>query len=339
MQILIDRDVLGYCQDSDEDRQSAILSAESAPFKPVYSLPVFELCRSVHLLAKFHQVPPSVFRECWAELSESHLEHSGDGYFIHVCEYPEDGLVREVLQLGDISADKEDEEDYRYWDYSRSLTTRLRKLHPLGTKHLEEVDADQRQWMATVPEGKREQQSLRFATADDFSVVLDTNNLLELLNVLPPDGNLVSIPRFSGRLCSKAVHRFRKILQDNYGLPGRFIVPVSALEETERVAQREGQQYANALKVLDVIKFEPDRALWQIFRFESLIQEVLECFIQLYEGIAVRSTNVQNWPGFADMLVLAHGLYNGCPVASNEWFEKHDWDIVAQVFPHLVLED
>lgn len=339
MQILIDRDVMGYCQDSEVGRQSAILSAESTPIKPVYSLPVFELCRSVHLLAKFHKIQPSVFRECWAELSELHFVHSGDGYFIHVCEYPEENLVLEVLQLGQIATDEEDEEDHRYWDYSRSLTIRLRKLHPLGTRHLEEFDSDQRQWMATVPEGKREQQSLRLAPTDDFSVVLDTNNLLELLNVLPSDGQLVSIPRFPPRLCDKAVHRFKRILQARNGLQGRFIVPVSVLEETERVARREGQKYANALNVLDAIKFEPERALWQIFRFESLTQEVFECFIQLYECITVEATDVQNWPGFADMLVLAHGLYNGCPVASNEWFEKHDWDIVAQVFPHLVLKD
>ncbi len=156
------------------------------------------------------------------------------------------------------------------------------------------------------------------------------------MNALPPNGVLVTAPRFPKRLSKKAVRRFHRIL-DTHGLEGRFIVPDNALEEAIRVARREKRTYGTALEVIRAISDDPDVALWNAFQFESLSQPILECFIQLYEAITLQITARHNWPPFGDMLVLAHALYNGCPVASQEWFEKQEWSDVAQVFPYLEL--
>jgi hypothetical protein len=83
-----------------------------------------------------------------------------------------------------------------------------------------------------------------------------------------------------------------------------------------------------------------DRPLWNIFDFEPITQEVFDHFIHLYECLTVQAADQQSWGDFGDMLVLAFGLYHGCKIASNEWFEgKPDvWDVARDVFPYLVLE-
>lgn len=46
------------------------------------------------------------------------------------------------------------------------------------------------------------------------------------------------------------------------------------------------------------------------------------------------------WPTLGDAQVLAHGMANGCPVASYEWLHKDDWrrTQINQAFPYLVLQ-
>ena len=78
--------------------------------------------------------------------------------------------------------------------------------------------------------------------------------------------------------------------------------------------------------------------MWNIFDFEPLTQEIFDYLVLLFEHIEVQCTEHQQWPSFGDALVLAHGLFHGCKIASNEWSEKQEWDIVKTVFPHLVLE-
>ncbi|MCP4109931.1 MAG: DUF1402 family protein [Desulfobacteraceae bacterium] len=146
---------------------------------------------------------------------------------------------------------------------------------------------------------------------------------------------------FPSRLSQKARHWFYKIIE-SYGTFGKFIVPLSVLEETERVSRKSKQhelKYRQARSVIEAICMNPDRALWNIFSFQSLTQNVFDCFQLLYEKLYSPHVKNQKIPSLGDTLVLAHGIYNKCPVASNEWFEKNDWAIVAQEFPFLELAD
>lgn len=83
----------------------------------------------------------------------------------------------------------------------------------------------------------------------------------------------------------------------------------------------------------------PELPLWNIFFFEPLSQDILECFLQLYESLYSSLVSNQYILGLADAIILSHGIYNRCPVASTEWVEKREWEAVAGIFPYLVLKD
>jgi len=358
MQTLIDCDILDYCH-YPEDCQDALEAAAYSLDKPVYGVSVFELCRALHLLVKLYSVPPARFRTCWVELTETHYEstYSEGGYFIHIAEYPIDETDRLPARIRTLQAKEsriEDETEVpceddpgRYWDQHLGLSKRLRELHGKEldrfSDDLNNMNQSGRQWAAVPPRGDEDPPHLRLAPDNEDDIVMDTNNLLDLLDQLPSDGtpidgNQLHLP---ARLSDNAKRRFRRII-NNRGVSGKFIVPVSVLEETERVAYRQWgnyrYQHQQVQSVLQSMSMDSDRPLWQVFDFEPLTQEIFDHLLLLYEEVTAQSTDTPQWPDFGDALVLAHGLYHGCPVASNEWFEKHDWDIVKAAFPHLVLE-
>lgn len=336
MNRLIDCDVLEYCQITDEERRTHIEHVVDIPVQPSCTLPVFELCRALHLLFRNHNFPPLNFRKCWAEFAANYWHYGVN--WLHVSEYPEENFAREIRRLPKLFEGKNnvpcEGSPQMYWSHHFMLTQRLRHLCKS-----EPWDEDQR-WNAMPPDGQENPIKRAFSNSDD--VVMDTNNLLELLNQLPEDGLAVQVNKmhFPGRLSMNAVRLFKRII-NSYGVAGKFIVPLSALEEADRVANydKNREKYKRAREVIQAMSINIDLPLWNIFFYQPLTQEIFECFQQLYEGLYSPSALKQSVPGLGDTLVLAHGIYNQCFVASTEWFEKSDWATVAWVFPYLVLKD
>jgi hypothetical protein len=337
VQTLIDCDILQYCQDSDDERVAWLDAAASSLVLPVYSLPVLELCRAIHLMVKLHNLPPTRFREYWARLSERHIQHGE--YCIHVYEHLDCDLPRDIVSLrshrwesGDPPPCEGDAD--RYWDRHRRLLQRLRFLY--STEGIDNW------WEATCPQGHAIPPTLH-PSHSSSDIVIDTNNLIELLNQLPVDGLTVDARtlHFPSRLSENAVRRFRFLIT-NRGVAGKIIVPISVLEETEGVINKPENvsRYDRARDVLRTMSINPELPLSNIFFYERLTQDILDYFLALYEFLTVQAVNDQEWDDFGDMLVLAHGLYNGCRIASNEWFEGRPdvWDVAKLHFRHLVLE-
>ena len=183
---------------------------------------------------------------------------------------------------------------------------------------------------------------IKYYKSDSEDLVIDTNNFIDLLSQLPENGLGVNVDEmhFPHRLSEKAVRNFKTILK-SYGSSNKLIVPLIVLEEAERVANydRNLQKYERVRSVIQAMALHPELPLWNAFFFEPLSQDILECFIQLYEGLYSFHTEKQHLLGLGDAIILAHGIYNRCPIASNEWFEKHDWQAVAEIFPYLELKD
>lgn len=335
MKTLIDCDIIEYCLSPAKERQEVLEQAADNLYKPAYALPTFELCRSLHLLVKLNNVTPNDFRSCWAKLSELHLQYGE--FFIHVSEHSMDNPPRDILSLSrELKDDAPWEDPEKYWDGHHHLVQRLRWLHSR-----EELEG---WWWAHPPEGRGDIPVLK-NVPESGDVVLDTNNLLELLNVLPTNGMGVNAQtlRFpsTSRLSPRAIRLFRDIVQ-SYGAFGHFIVPICVLEEVDWVANKleNRVRYQQARTVLESMRMNLDMPLWNVFYFEPISQEILDHFIYLYERLTVGAGYPQKWGDFGDMLVLAFGLYHGSKIASNEWFEGDDdvWDVVRTIFPYLVLE-
>ena len=333
MKTLIDYDLIEYCLSPAEDRKKVFDQAADSPDKPVYALPTFELCRALHLLVKLYGVVPNDFRACWADLSDLHRQNGE--FFIHVQEHPMENPPRDILSISRELKDASPWEDHdRYWDDHHHLVERLRRLNP--NEKLEGW------WRAQPPQGNSNYPVLR-NTPESGDVVVDSNNLLELLNTLPIEGMGVDAKElhFPNRLSPQAVRRFKAIIQ-SYGAAGHFIVPICVLEEVDWVANKSENQvkYSQARSVLYSMGIDFDKPLWNIFYFEPITQEILDHFMYLYERLSAQATVQRSWGDFGDMLVLSFGLYHGCKIASNEWFEgKPDvWDVVRGIFPYMVLE-
>ena len=335
MQQLTDCQILEYCHSTPEERESEFQRAAENDYKPVYQMPVFELCHTLHLLVKHYDVSPSHFRGSYAGFCDKHL---GIGeYFIHVPEdHPEDMVVK-LLRM----PHKLPEDGFApcgdpeiYWGHNKHLIYRLKSLTAASIEELSGW------WEANPPEGNSEPPLPKGAESQD--VVLDTNNFLELLNQLPANGfTSVADIRLPTRLSEDAREKIQKIV-DSYGAIGKFIIPLSVLEEAEWVANRRDnfEKYENVRKVLHSIRMQKENPLWNIFSFEAINQEIFEYFLFLYERLEAAKVNFDDFDDFGDLLVLAHGLYHGCKIASNEWFEgKPDvWDLAKGFFPFLVVD-
>jgi len=333
MEWLIDCEIIEYCKSSTDERQRQVSDLPYVSIKPVYVLPIFEVCRAFHLLYKYYQIKPGCFRKCWANLSKSYW-----GEWLHVSEYPKDNFAREIRQI----IRKVENPDHfpcgetaqKYWGFNRPLTERIRALVRRETIVEDEIRTINGPYVFDFPVG--------FHKEDSEDIVIDTNNFIELLNQLPEDGLGVNLDEmhFPKRLSEKAVRLFKTIIR-SYGIPNRLIVPLIVIEETERVVNYEKnfEKYKKARSVIQAMAFDPNLPLWNMFFFEPLNQDVFECLLQLYEGLYSPRAEKQYSPGFADAIILAHGIYNRCAVASNEWFEKDDWKYIAGIFPYLVLKD
>ncbi len=332
MQFLTDCEILEYCHSSPEEKAASFQRAVDNSFKPVYQLQLFELCHALHILVKYYGVSPSGFRKCWADVCKKHIE-SGE-YFIHVGNDNIDDLREKVIGLplslpDDLVAPCGDDE--QYWGHSKHL------VHRIKTTYV--VDPISDWWSAIPPEEYPDQPTIK---ENDQDIVLDTNNLIELVNQLPSDGFTSDIKfNFPDRLSENVQRRFLEIISTR-GAAGKFIIPISALEEAHWVINKPSnlEKYKNVQKVFKAILIDPENPLWNIFSIESISQEVFDRFLMLYEKLETIGVDFSDFDDFGDLLVLAHGLHNGCKIATNEWFEGETdvWDIVGPIYPFLVIE-
>jgi hypothetical protein len=119
-------------------------------------------------------------------------------------------------------------------------------------------------------------------------------------------------------------------------------VPVSVLIETEGVIARDmdsRQKYQRADKVLRHMAALPHQSRSVAFSFEAMDPDTFTAFLCLLERLVQDGVPGDWWPTLGDALVLAHGIANGCPVASYEWINKDEWrrTQIDQAFPYLVL--
>jgi hypothetical protein len=271
------------------------------------------------------------------------------GHLIHLAYGGSEAgeLLPDLLKIGQVALSKDEAADgdsrARKKDH-RALTERFRRLHELAVKYLEGMDESYRGWacepLDELPKvdffhHKKEAEDDEESMAD---LVLDTNNLIELLNKLPLNGQWTGSLRLPSRLSDKAARWFRRILSQQ-GFAGKLIVPISALEEAERVInyRQNRLKYKLARLVLKEIESSPVWPLRTAFHFEPFSHNTLSAFVALYEQLVKHKIPTNGWPDFGDALVLAHGIANGCPVASNEWLEKEDWAAVGAIFDYLIL--
>jgi hypothetical protein len=333
MEFLTDCEILEYCQSSPDERGAIFQRAVDNEAKPVYQVQLFELCHALHILVKYHGVSPSDFRNCWADLCKRHIE-SGE-CFIHVGNDDADHLRKKIIGLPlslpeDLLAQCADDE--HYWGHNRHLVHRIKTTYS--------IDPITDWWSATPPEEYANQPAIK---VNDQDIVLDTNNLIELVNQLPGDGFMAGINiNLPDRLSENAQRKFLQIIRTR-GTAGKFIVPISTLEEAHWVIHKPDnlEKYNTVHKVFNSMLIDRENPLWNMFSIESINQEVFDYFLFIHESMEATGVNFSDFDDFGDLLVLAHGLYNGCKIATNEWFEgDHDvWDMVRPFFPFLVLEN
>lgn len=332
MEFLTDCDILAYCHSNAEEMDASFQQAFDNQDKPVYQLPIFELCHALHVLVKHHGISPSAFRKCWADICKRHID-CGE-WFIHVSNEDPYENFESLLALSyeipeNITAPCGD--DDTYWS-NKPLVYRLRLL-----PKLEELNSV---WNVIPPEGNQSSPDPKDRQSEDL--VLDTNNLIDLLNELPEDGILTTAEiKLPDTLIETARRKFIQIIK-SYGAAGKFIVPIGTLEEAHRVINYPSnrEKYKNVLKVLKAMLIK-DEPLWDIFEIEAINQKIFDHFLLLYEKMESIGVDFSSFDDFADLIVLAHGLYNGCKIASDEWIHVKPgvWKIIAPHYQFLVLKN
>ena len=347
MQILNDCDILEYSFSSELLEEDLLLAA-SAIFKPVYAVPILELCRAIHLLLKEHHINPQLFIDCYMHFSTTVEGISlSEGSPVHLLEFNGDNLILSIIRLIDNPQsdmmDIECQNNYEdYWDSHKLLISNLRCLYSSLLQDFDNLAERQRPWAAMLPDPKGKSIQVKDLSNDSLDILLDANNFLELANRLSVDEVNVTLPYLPPNtgLPQYIQQRFDKIFKSGGG--GKFIVPLSVLEETQHVATQNAK-YSHVIEVLRNMALSPDK--WSpYFRFDPLNQEIFDYYMYLYGIMYQYDPDIRQWPGFGDMLILAHGLYHGCQIASNQWFwkkrkEDHpEWYLVGQIFPYLVLQ-
>jgi predicted nucleic acid-binding protein len=193
---------------------------------------------------------------------------------------------------------------------------------------LSEFDLESRKWRTDpIPETLAPLKAVQ--PRGDFSVVMDTNALLPLLNQLSSDGRWpVSLHPQDG-LMQQASRRCHELLSGDKS--AKIIVPMVVLEETMRVADRRRDVFPNVPRVLDAILTEQNEPLWATFEFEPLTLDVFECFLRVHEIVDLY---------LADALVVAHAVRNQCALISAELYENdRKWQAIHQAYRFLALEN
>lgn len=329
----------------DRDEQLAELATEK--HRPAGLLPWFELCAYVHAMARAGRLDVDAFRACWFDLVARHADMNAAGLLLHLDEWDlgADALLQVIYELKrppqrDSSSSKKDARDADDAWNEEVLRRRFQDLHERAISRLNErLKAEkQRSRYGTPP---RELPENKYpARPGTLDIVVDTNVLVELLNVLPirdQSGTRVDLSRLD--------RPFRTSLLPalSHGI-GKLIVPVPVLIEAEGVIAKymlQGKKkYERADKVLRHMAVVPYQSRSAAFSFEAMDQTTFAAFLCLLERLTQDGIPGAWWPTLGDALVLAHGMANGCPVASYEWMNKDDWSRTRldEAFPYLVLK-
>jgi hypothetical protein len=349
MRVLREDDINEYCQEGSTAKLHEEALKDHA--RPAFLVPLFELCRAVHFGARAG-MGVKHFRDCWQDLGRWHLEQAAamDGYLLRPL-IIDDGagisLLQEIYEhgmvvkegAGSILGAQQVRVDRR--DLPRDpppFTACFRKLGEHWAEMLNSEEDGVRRWSLHWPDEIPGEEPCEHLSGGD--VVLDTNLFVEILEALPATGRLDQRLLWQqpqvARILAGAANRFRKALLSPR--ENKLIVPTSVLIEAYGViyAQRDGQ-YQNAWRTLAVMANVKDQwPLGEFFRFEALSIEVFGAFLWLHEKLVGEVKDRHLWPDFADAIVLAHALYNGCPVVSAEWVDKPEcWAAVRAHYSFL----
>ena len=333
LRLLMRDDLDHYCDGDPMSRESLLGAVLSSAARPACLLPVFELCHAVHFGVRERRYDLVAFGECWENLVQ-YLQTSLDrqGHPIALLDSTETDEVSDRLRAFldarfELAEEQQEESPRRARrregiNEHRALVARMRSFYDFAHSR------PRHPWTTRPPESLP-LPSLEEHTSEDL--VVDTNSLLELLRQVRIDDGRARLHEMP-RLPEWVIRKFKRSLETN-GRSGKLIIPISVLEETERVAWRKADTYSRVTEVLRDIAIAPDRMPWGALFFENLSLEVFASFLAMHRQLSEEPKVA--WPSFGDALVLAHGLYNGCPVASTEWHEKDDWRDVRRLFPFL----
>ena len=340
MALLREEDIYGYCFSDAAARTGRVHEIGTASTFPAAVLPVFEVCRATYFGAVNKGIKPGSFHDCWQDFVSAQWQYRGQGFPVTLASESMDPVnaADAFLEIGllGLPADMEHEDvDHRdRRSEHRALTSRFREMQRLAVRRLECLDRLERRSQCEPPEYLPELDAAYDSVSDDL--VLDTNMFLEVIDRLSLTEPIRKRPTLSDRFSRAAKERVGCILL-SIGASGGLIIPANVVEEAERIARKKPNEYAQASKVLRAILTEPDSPLWSAFRMVPLSMDILGAFIQFEQLLSDTTPDVTLWPDFSDAVVLAHGLYYGCPVASAEWEDedKPDWRNVDTHFKGL----
>lgn len=330
------QDYCGNCQSLNHNEELGELASRPQQ-KPLYYLPIFELCHAVYFGAQAGRLTPGGFRLCWNEFVVACRAHSYEGNLIRIHEEEDEDLAKALLgfkapisiNAKDRPADRRDH-DNTYPAHCQRMRELYDDLREKLCIELDGEDEASRCWLGLSPEELLAPYKPTPANGGG-DLVLDTNNAVEVLQSLTLDEAVLQLPSSFHPLVTRRISDSIR----SGGRSGRLILPVTALEETERVVRKHPEQYANVRAQLLERARHGKRGPWQAIDLEGLSMVRFEVLLTLIEDL--KHLTPASWPTFTDSMILAHGLYHGCPVASQEWLvEKQAWQAVASQYPWLV---
>jgi hypothetical protein len=340
---LIDEErIYEYCDSDVGVREHALREIGTKPDFPSAVLPVFEICRATYFGAVKKGVNPAVFHDCWQSFVTEHWQFKRHGFPVTLATNVMDPVTApdDFIEIGmpllPEGCDDETEDDRDRRSDHVALTTRYRELRRFAMVKWTRGNDGQHRAQCEPPDYLSALDESYICSSNDL--VLDTNIFLEVINRLslsfPQEKRLVLSDRFS----SKAKDRMNQNLLSN-GNAGNLIIPSNVVEEADRTARnpRKADLYGQAKKVLHAILTQPDDPLWSAFHLVPFSMDFLGAFVRMEEVLFKTTEDKEVWPDFSDAMVLAHGLYYGCPVASSEWDDagKADWQNMDTLFPGL----
>jgi len=348
MQLLRQDEIADYCACTTQEHQKRIEALDERD-RPCVILPILELCAQIHAQARRGRFNVPLFRECWENLVGLHniYSYSGNSEFLILLadsDPEETNLARQVRSIPPLrmeglprrnARDSEQESNEYKQDV---LQDRLRALQDQMVPSHDPRLRSSRLAHHAPPPDRLPKLSAPTETGD---LVLDTNVfvllLMEVMEVRPGR----SVPRkIFTKLSDASYDRIVAPLSGTYGAAGKLIVPLSVLVEAEGVVRAKPTQHWRARAALDDLSLNDERPVWNAFEFQRPGLEVLVAFLEMEELFLSAGLIEPDWPFLGDTLVLAHGIANGCPIASFEWADKpEEWTRtgIASRYPFLPL--
>lgn len=347
MQLLRQDEIADYCACTPEEHQKRIDALDELD-RPCVVLPLLELCAQIHAQARRGRFNIPLFRECWERLVGLHNMYcySGNGEFLILladADPEEMNLARLVRSMPPLRMESQPRRNARDPEQESNehkqdvLQDRLRALQDQIMRSYDSRQHSSRFADHAPPPDELPELSVPTVTGD---LVLDTNVfvllLMEIMEV--PSGRPVPRRIFSG-LSDEFYDRIVAPLSSPYGAAGKLIVPLSVLVEAEGVVRAKPAQHERAGAALDDLHFNDEHPIWNAFEFQRPDLDLLVAFLEMGESFMSAGLLEADWPFLGDMLVLAHGIANACPIASFEWVHKPEWartGIVSR-YPFLPL--